>query len=97
MTRKRFIKLVMSYEIQRNEAVKIADMVKEYGSYETMFQACYRCLQIKRIVDRAKHGFRWLTGGVMQTAKAICENLSPTIQNMIKAVAGEADGNSQNQ
>lgn len=39
MTKKRFIKLIMSYEIQRNEAERIAPDVAQYGSYEEMFES----------------------------------------------------------
>ena len=97
MTRKRFIKLVMSCEIQRNEAVKMADMVKNYGSYETMFQAYYQHLQVKRTLNRAKRAFQWLSSGIRQAAAVICAELYPAIQNMIKAVAGGKNGDNQNQ
>ena len=97
MTRKRFIKLVMSYEIQRNEAIKMADMVKEHRSYEEMFRTYHQYLWGKMLMNRANRGFKWFAEGIRQTAKTITETLSPTIQSLIKSVAGEADGDSQNQ
>ena len=38
MKKKRFIKLVMSCGIQRNEAVRIAKGVKTYGTYNTLYE-----------------------------------------------------------
>lgn len=38
MKRKRFIKLVMSSGIQRNEAARIALRVGEFGSYEELYR-----------------------------------------------------------
>jgi len=40
MTRKRFIKRVMSYGYQRNEAQNMADCVSLYSSYAVMYKAC---------------------------------------------------------
>lgn len=37
MTKKRFIKLVMSYEIPRNKAQEIALEIKQSGSYSRLF------------------------------------------------------------
>lgn len=37
MTRKRFLKLVMSYEVPRNDAERMAVRVNEFGSYESLF------------------------------------------------------------
>lgn len=42
MTRKKFIKKIMAYEIQRNTAVFIADLVRAFGdSYEAVWKAVY--------------------------------------------------------
>lgn len=40
MTKKKFIKEVMSYCIQRNEAKKLATCVDNYGSYIALFTYC---------------------------------------------------------
>lgn len=53
MTRKRFIKLVMSHEIQRNKAERIAENVAQYGSYETMYQVMKAPLQLEQRLVRA--------------------------------------------
>lgn len=37
MTRKRFLKLVMSYEVPRNDAERMAVRVNEFGSYESLY------------------------------------------------------------
>lgn len=39
MTRKRFLKLVMSYEVPRNDAERMAVRVNEFGSYESLFSS----------------------------------------------------------
>lgn len=39
MKKKRFLKLVMSYGIQRDEAARMAARVGEFGSYEALFLA----------------------------------------------------------
>ena len=37
MKKKRFLKLVMSYGIQRDKAARMAARVDEFGSYEALF------------------------------------------------------------
>lgn len=37
MKKKRFLKLVMSYGIQRDKAARMAARVGEFGSYEALF------------------------------------------------------------
>lgn len=37
MKKKRFLKLVMSYGIQRDEAARMAARVGKFGSYEALF------------------------------------------------------------
>lgn len=37
MKKKRFLKLVMSYSIQRDEAARMAARVGKFGSYEALF------------------------------------------------------------
>ena len=42
MKKKRFLKLVMSYGIQRDKAARMAARVGEFGSYEALFCLCVR-------------------------------------------------------
>lgn len=42
MKKKRFLKLVMSYGIQRDKAARMAARVGEFGSYEACFCLCVR-------------------------------------------------------
>ena len=48
MKKKRFLKLVMSYGIQRDKAARMAARVGEFGSYEALF------LSLRGYVDDAK-------------------------------------------
>lgn len=58
MEKKRFIRLVMSYGVQRNEAAQIAALVGTFGSYEAVF-AVYRPLLAGRsVVKGFQKGFR---------------------------------------
>lgn len=38
MTRKRFVKLMMSHGVSRNAAVELAAQVSQFGSYAAMYQ-----------------------------------------------------------
>lgn len=38
MTRKRFVKLIMSHGVSRNAAVELAAQVSQWGSYAAMYQ-----------------------------------------------------------
>lgn len=38
MTRKRFVKLMMSHRVSRNAAVELAAQVSQFGSYAAMYQ-----------------------------------------------------------
>lgn len=37
MKRKRFVKLMMSHGLERNKANSVAKLVKQYGSYEAVY------------------------------------------------------------
>lgn len=52
MTRKRFLKLVMSYEVPRNDAERMAVRVNEFGSYESLFSSLRLGLRFNRIVSQ---------------------------------------------
>lgn len=49
MKRKRFVKLAMSYGVQRNDAERLAKLVCVYGSYEALFAAQQFGLEIERV------------------------------------------------
>lgn len=50
MKRKRFVKLAMSYGVQRNEAERLAKLVCVLGSYEAVFAHYRHYLEGKRAI-----------------------------------------------
>ena len=68
MKKKRFLKLVMSYGIQRDKAARMAARVGEFGSYEALFLSlppafpllCAGMLTTRRSGNRNKRIFRRL-------------------------------------
>lgn len=50
MTRKRFIKLVMAYEIQRNDAEQLAKEVEDFGSYEALFESKFLYFTTRKLL-----------------------------------------------
>lgn len=85
MTRKRFLKLVMSYEIQRNEAERIAGNVVQYGSYENMFVEIEQGLKTTQALNRAKLSWEWLKDEIIRAAKTICANRVPAFRRFVEA------------
>ena len=85
MTRKRFLKLVMSYEIQRNEAERIAGNVVQYGSYENMFVEIEHGLKTTQALNRAKLSLEWLKDEIIRAAKTICANGVPAFRRFVEA------------
>lgn len=85
MTRKRFLKLVMSYEIQRNEAERIAGNVVQYGSYENMFVEIEHGLKTTQALNRAKLSLEWLKDEIIRAAKTICANGVPAFRRFAEA------------
>lgn len=85
MTRKRFLKLVMSYEIQRNEAERIAGNVVQYGSYENMFVEIEQGLKTTQALNRAKLSWEWLKDEIIRAAKTICANIVPAFRRSVEA------------
>lgn len=85
MTRKRFLKLVMSYEIQRNEAERIAGNVVQYGSYENMFVEIEQGLKTTQALNRAKLSLEWLKDEIIRAAKTICANGVPAFRRFVEA------------
>lgn len=72
MKKKRFIRLVMSYGVQRNEAAQIATRVGAFGSYEAIF-AVYQPLLAGRAVKGLQRGFRNLSATVALAAHGLCD------------------------
>lgn len=85
MTRKRFLKLVMSYEIQRNEAERIAGNVVQYGSYENMFVEIEQGLKTTQALNRAKLSWEWLKDEIIRAAKTIRANIAPAFRRFVEA------------
>lgn len=85
MTRKRFLKLVMSYEIQRNEAERIAGNVVQYGSYENMFVEIEEGLKTAQALNRAKLSWEWLKDEIIRAAKTICANMVSDFRRFVEA------------
>lgn len=86
MTRKRFLKLVMSYEIQRNEAERIARNVVQYGSYENMLVEIEQWLKTTKGLNREKRSLEWFKDGIIRSVKTICDNVLPAFIRFAEAV-----------
>lgn len=72
MKKKRFMRLVMSYGVQRNEAARMAARVGAFGTYEALF-AAYRPLLIGRAtIQGLQRGFRNLSETVALAARGLC-------------------------
>lgn len=73
MTRKRFIKLMMSYGFSRNEAVEMASEVSQYWSYESMYRVVseWPSLGCKIFVDLAA-SFDRFSAGLKAVDAALC-------------------------
>lgn len=54
MKRKRFVKLAMSYGVQRNEAERLAKLVCVLGSYEAVFEHYRLYLEGRRATSEIK-------------------------------------------
>lgn len=85
MTRKRFLKLVMSYEIQRNEAERIAGNVAQYGSYENMLVEIEQGLKTTQALNRGKRSLEWFKDGIIRAVKTICANVVPAFRRFAEA------------
>lgn len=73
MKKKRFMRLVMAYGVQRNEAARMAARVGAFGSYEALF-AAYRPLLIGRAtIQGLQRGFRNLSETVALAARGFCD------------------------
>lgn len=85
MTRKRFLKLVMSYEIQRNEAERIARNVVQYGSYENMLVKIEQELKTTWALNRAKRSLEWFKDVIIRAVKTIYANVVPAFIRFAEA------------
>lgn len=71
MKKKRFIRLVMSYGVQRNEAAHMAARVGAFGTYEALF-AAYRPLLVGRAAAQGvQRGFRDLSATAALAARRL--------------------------
>lgn len=90
MKRKRFIKLAMSYGVQRNEAERLAKLVCVYGSYEALFTAQRFGLEMERV----KKAFRRFADGLLRILRPVVENIAAAFNgiNWLEVLAAEDDG-----
>ena len=90
MKRKRFIKLAMSYGVQRNEAERLAKLVCVYGSYEALFAAQHFGLEIERV----KMAFRRFADGLLRILRPVVENIAAAFNgiNWLEVLAAEDNG-----
>lgn len=79
MTRKRYIKLLMSLGEDRNTATAWADHARTLMSYADHWEACAPML-------RAEYAGRRLAQAIADTAAAIVEKLMPAVQAMAAAI-----------
>lgn len=90
MKKKRFLKLVMSYGIQRDKAARMAARVGEFGSYEALFLSLRPSLafwqmgatarRVGRTIRQAARAFGDMFAA-MGTALAAC--LSPALRGYV--------------
>lgn len=73
MKKKRFLRLVMSYGVQRNEAARIAARVGAFGSYEALFAARRPLLVGRATIQGLQRGFRNLSATAAFAARGICD------------------------
>lgn len=90
MKRKRFVKLAMSYGVQRNEAERLAKLVCVYGSYEALFAAQHFGLEIERV----KMAFRRFADGLLRILRPVVENIAAAFNgiNWPEVLAAEDEG-----
>lgn len=73
MKKKRFLRLVMSYGVQRNEAAQIAACVGAFGSYEALFTARRPLMVGRATMQGLQRGFRNLSATVELAARGLCD------------------------
>lgn len=75
MKKKRFLKLVMSYGIQRDKAARMAARVGEFGSYEALFSSLRPALAFWQMGATARMAARAF--GYMFAAREIIADTQP--------------------
>lgn len=73
MKRKRFMRLVMSYDIQKNEAARIAARVGAFGSYEVLFRIYHPWLAGHVVTKGLQRGLRDFSATVNFAARRLCD------------------------
>lgn len=86
MKRKRFIRLVMSYYVQRNGAERMTADVKQAGSYAALFEAIEPGLSACRLVAKVKIAMRNV-GSAFESAAQAITNLWEAMPDEVKAIA----------
>lgn len=89
MTKKRFIKLVMSYGIQRNEAEAMAFDVEVYGGYENLYKSIKYNLVWRgiKLTERriAKNIERGIKAGIEEKNTRVCKAMKKLVESTVKA------------
>ena len=90
MKRKRFVKLAMSYGVQRNDAERLAKLVCVYGSYEALFAAQQFGLEIERV----KAVFRRFADSLLRAVRPMVDTLAAFFGgiNWPEVLAAEDEG-----
>ena len=76
MKRKRFVKLAMSYGVQRNEAERLAKLVCVLGSYEAVFAHYRHYLEGKRAIAVFQRIYKSVLRAVRPMVKSLREFFS---------------------
>lgn len=90
MKRKRFVKLAMSYGVQRNKAEELAKLVCIYGSYEALYAAQHFAFEIERV----KTVFRWFVNTISRVMRPVVDNLAAAFGGIDwpEVLAAEGEG-----
>jgi hypothetical protein len=72
MTRKRYIKLAMSYGVSRNKANELANNVSRFGTYEDLKQATALYRAAERIVNGAKKAAERVEQFFVALSETVC-------------------------
>lgn len=73
MKKKRFMRMVMSYSVQRNEAAHMAARVGAFGSYEALFAAYCPLMAGRATIQGLQKGFRNLSATVAFATRGLCD------------------------
>lgn len=84
MTQKRFVKLMMAHEIQRNQAEKMARAVEQYGSYKEMYQKIAPTLPFWTVKKRIVKAYNHISKQIKAATAALVGGLIPSIKSMME-------------